>query len=145
MWVSNLEELGLQQADPIYKLVSATGSLSDILQTKCKQLSVQVISQQIENHNFIREVYLLGDNIPWVHAITTAPERTYLRFKTELDNLGNNLLGKTFLYSQPHTRGAFEYAILEGYPARRSVFDLQGYEMMLLEKFGANTLLFMIC
>jgi chorismate-pyruvate lyase len=135
MWVSNLEELGLQTADPIYKLVSATGSLSDILQSKCKHLSVQVISQQIENHNFIREVYLLGDGIPWVHAITTAPERTYIKFKTQLDNLGNNLLGKTFLYSQSHTRSAFEYAVLEGNLARRSVFNLQDHDLTVQEKF----------
>lgn len=135
MWVSNLEDLGLQKTDPNCKLISTTGPLSILLQNKCKQLSVQVISQQIENHKFIREVYLLGDGTPWVHAITTAQHRTYLRFKTELDNLGNNLLGKSLLYSQPHTRSAFEYAMLDGNLARRSVFDLQGYKITIQEKF----------
>ncbi len=136
MWVNNLEELGLQPADPIYKLVSAPGSLSDILQTKCKQLSVQIISQQITTDNsFIREVYLLGDGLPLVHAITTVPNRTYLRFKPELDNLGNNLLGNTLLYLRPHTRSAFEYTMLEGNLARRSVFNLQGYDMAVQEIF----------
>lgn len=136
MWVNNLQELGLQPASPIYKLVTSTGSLSTNLKTKCKILNVQVISQQITaTNNFAREVYLLGDNIPWVHAITTAPEITYLKFKTELDNLGTKLLGETLLYSQTYTRSAFEYALLDGNITRRSIFDLQGYEIIVQEKF----------
>jgi chorismate-pyruvate lyase len=135
MWVRTLEELGLQEADPIYKLVSNTGPLSDILQTKCKQLSVQVVSQHIENDGFIREVYLHGDGIPLVNAITTAPLETYLKFKTEFDNLGNNLLGKTLLYSRQHLRSAFAYAIIDGYVARKSTFSLENYKVYIQEKF----------
>lgn len=136
MWFANLEELGINAVDPSYKLVTTDGALSKVLQSMCKQLSVQVISQKInENNNFVREVYLLGDGTPWVHAITIAPERTYIKFKTQLDKLGSKLLGETLLYTQPHTRSQFEYTKIDGFLMRRSIFNLQGYELTVQEKF----------
>ncbi len=136
MWFASLEKLGINTEDPSYKLVTATSALSKILQSMCKQLSVQVISQGITPSNsFVREVYLLCDNIPWVHATTTVPMNTYLKFKVELDNLGNKLLGNTLLYSQPHTRSSFEYTKQDDLLVRRSIFNLQGYEIIVQEKF----------
>lgn len=141
MWVDNLEKLGIHNTNPAYAIITATGALSKILQGMCKKLSVHVISQQITaDNNFRREIYLLGDNTPWVHAITTAPHVTYLHFKTELDNLNNKLLGETLLYTQPHTRSSFEYAIVNSIITRRSLFDLQGYKILVQEGFKASFL-----
>lgn len=122
-----------------------TYNLSQELRKFCTTLTVQVISQQLtnatpeeqtilniqENNSFIREVYLQGDGVNLVHARVIVPNVTYLKFKTELDNLGTNFLGESFLYKHQHTRSPFVYQ----QNSRRSVFDLSGYKLMVTEIF----------
>ena len=149
MWVDSLDELGIDTTDPVHNLLVDTGALSTNLRSKCKKLSVHVILQELstatpeemqllnisEYNSFIREVFLLGDKIPLIQARVIAPMRSYIQFKDTLDNLGNKLLGETLLYAQTYSRSQFQYTKINNELARRSVFDLQGYTILVQEIF----------
>lgn len=149
MWVDSLDELGIVRTDTIYNLLVDTGALSTNLRSKCEKLSVQVILQELstatieemqllnisEDNSFIREVLLLGDEKPLIHARVIAPMRSYIQFKDTLDNLDNKLLGETLLYAQTYSRSPFQYTKINNELARCSVFDLQGYTILVQEIF----------
>lgn len=142
MWSSNL---------PDNAWLGHQGPLSHALKLLCTELTVQIISQQLdiassdeqqllniqEKNSFIREILLCGDHVPWVKGRVVAPYTTYLRFKPELDLLGNKLLGETILYNKNEViRSKFEYMQDDNNLwARRSVFDLAGYKLMVMETF----------
>jgi len=154
MWVETTEALGLMPGDKFYPLLVKTYVLSRFLKRLCNHLTLQVISQHVasasvdeqillniqENNSFIREVYLCGDEIPWVRGRVVVPFATYQKYKQDFDNLGNKLLGETLLYNKPGiTRSDFEYKLgADGLFSRRSIFDLNNYSLLVIETFLAN-------
>jgi len=151
MWVKTPAELGLKPEDHFYPWLVRSGPLSAALKQLCQNLSVQVISQQLETatpeeqqalniqetNSLIRQVYLCGDNVPWIHARLVVPHTTYQSYKPELDNLGDKLLGEAFLYSKSGIqRSPFEFSITpEGLFSRRSIFEINIQQLMLRETF----------
>ncbi|MBT0586765.1 chorismate--pyruvate lyase family protein [Alteromonas oceanisediminis] len=95
-----------------------TGSLTERLQSQCRQLDVKVLfhaeatpsgteSGLLNRHDspfFIREVMLLGDGVPWVFARSVIPRAIN---QGELINLGNQPLGKRIFNDPRFKRGDF--------------------------------------
>lgn len=154
MWVKTPAELGLKPEDHFYPWLVNPGPLSAALKQLCKNLTVRTISQKLEtalpeeqlvlntqeNNSLIREVYLCGEGVPWIHARVVVPFATYQSYKPEFDNLANKLLGENFLYTKPGIkRSAFELSITpEGLFSRRSIFEMQGCNLMIIETFLLN-------
>lgn len=129
----------------IFKAYNLSAALREIY----ANVSVQVISQQLgrataeelailsinEDNSWIREVYLLGDGKPVVHARVVAPHATYVAFKQQLEAVGNRFLGEAFLYQLPHTRGSFEYFKIDNQTARRSIFKIDTERFLVTECF----------
>ena len=103
-----------------------------------------------------RWVVINGDDEPWCFAKVLVPESTYKKFKSEFDELKDNLLGQSILYQHPNMkRSGFEFAQLKSGSAlfaqlqsmskgaylaqtlcaRRSVFHLDEYPLLLEEIF----------
>ncbi len=157
-WHNSISKLALGVTDPMYPWLTAQHALSNALRKLCKELRVQVIYQCLtsataeeqntlniaEDNSLVREVYLLGDGVPLVHARVVVPFNTYQQYKTEFDALGNKLLGEHFLYLRSHVRGPFQYAkwnindaVLY---ARRSIFMLNEHnaQILIVEQFLAT-------
>lgn len=154
MWVKHLAELEIACNDHIYPWLAKPYSVSAIMKKICSALTVQVISQQFasatndeqsllkrsENNSLIRQVVLHGDGVAWSQGRVVVPHATYLQYKNAFDNLGNNLIGETILYANSNTkRSLFEYAKItnqqETLWARRSVFNLNGFNLMVMEAY----------
>lgn len=102
---------------------------------------------------FIRQVFLEGDGISLTYGRVVIPKTTYEQHFAQFESLNNNLIGETLLYQNPDvTRGAFEYACVgsshsivkeiamflpefELLWARRSVFSLKSYPLLVTELF----------
>lgn len=105
---------------------------------------------------WIRQIYIIGDNLPFSYAKVVVPIETYQKFQSDFDNLKDNLLGEKLLYTRDDlTRSPFEYAcIMQGSPlyndavdilpinkqpaylwARRSVFNMSIYPLLVTEVF----------
>jgi len=160
MWADNLAALELDANTNKLQWLTHTGLLSSALKQCCNELSVQVYNQEIapaaadefdllqlaaNSKCFIRQVYLCGDHVPWVYARTVAPIATYLKYQDKFDNLAAKLLGESLLRSISNvSRSAFIFtaAITDwqsfcapSYGARRSMFNLDGYGLLLTEVF----------
>ncbi len=162
MWVDNLSALDMDTntSTSTYQWLTHTGLLSKALKRCCKELSVQVYNQLIaaatpdelhllqleaEAKCFIRQVYLCGDGVPWLFARTVAPMTTYLKYKDKFDYLGTKLLGESLLSSiNSISRGAFSFTTTiadwqkcctPSHSVRRSLFKLDGYDLLLTEAF----------
>lgn len=103
---------------------------------------------------YTREILMYCDQLPSWYARSVMPELTYRHWETALSGLGDQPLGN-ILYSEPSTqRSAFQYhclsptATLREYLqphhcvptetplwARRSLFSLQGFPLLLQEIF----------
>lgn len=88
---------------------------------------------------WIRRILLTGDGQPCSYGRTVIPYETYDHYREILEDLGSHLIGEHFLYQNPNfTRSAFEYAIdvsqAEPHWYRRSVFDCDGYPLLLIER-----------
>lgn len=158
MWTNKPEELAIHADHSKYGWLLHQGRLSDALQACCTDLTVQIISQQFEpilsseqqvlnisEPCWVRQIYICGDNIPWVFARVVAPLETYRQYKQEFDELGTNLLGATILSKVKNlTRSEFSFSLTPdqtakhyapGNPARRSIFNLNGYDLLVTEVF----------
>jgi len=154
MWVKTPEELGLKPEDHFYPWLTMPYVLSAALRQLCQQLTVSVISQQLEtalpeeqqllkiqeNNSLIRQVYLCGDGEPWVQARVVVPFATYQNHKQDFDDLGDKLLGETLLYNKPGImRSMFEYSRhSNSIYTRRSVFTINLQLLMIMETFLSN-------
>ena len=92
----------------------ATGSLTERLKSHCRQFSVLVLGQgeaeltdderlQLhaqENDWVVREVVLLGDNVPWVFARSVLPKSELDTNLNRLAKLGNKPLGQ-IIFNDP--------------------------------------------
>lgn len=152
MWVSDAKEAHIP--DNHMALMSDAGALSARLRLGCKEVSVQVDSQGLssafadeqkllainEKNTLIRKVHIMGDKKPLVHGRVVVPNLTYRKFQVEFDQLGNKLLGETLLYDRPEvTRSPFQYAkVSDNLWARRSLFIIEGYNLLVTEVFLPN-------
>lgn len=141
MWCENIVQLQISPDNHIYDWLTKPYILSQALRKVCVNLSVKVLTQKLQTDNsLIRQVYLLGDDIPWVFAETLVAADTYQQYKDIFDKLNNNLIGETLLYGNPNTkRYAFEYALIEhnnsSLWARRSDFNICNYKLTITEAF----------
>ncbi|WP_240615624.1 chorismate--pyruvate lyase family protein [Alteromonas facilis] len=93
-----------------------TGSLTERLQSMCRQFQVQVLCHQQQpqqtagaGNPFIRDVLLLGDGQPWVFARSVIPEAIN---NGELLDLGSQPLGQRIFNDPRFVRGEFELCSL---------------------------------
>ena len=102
--------------------------LSPVFKTLCRQLTVHRLPQtwtlcfddEYASLNipqsaktFIREVYLLGDNVAWSFGRVVIPEPTYHHWKVQFDTLGENPIGEHLLYkNKAVTRTDFSFCEL---------------------------------
>jgi chorismate--pyruvate lyase len=109
-----------------------TGSLTERLQSMCRQFQVHVICHQKAipfpdeiqllncepSSTFIREVILLGDSMPWVYARSVIPKAIN---DVELSELGNQPLGKRIFNDTRFSRGEFQLCHLQWADIAKSV------------------------
>ncbi len=103
---------GLPVPDPyLANWLLDTGSLTERLQSMCRQFSVQVLyhAQPRDNSDFVREVILWGDNKPWVYARSVIPQAIN---NGELLDLGSQPLGRRIFNDERFVRGSFELCAL---------------------------------
>ncbi|MFC3095408.1 chorismate--pyruvate lyase family protein [Alteromonas sediminis] len=137
-----------------------TGSLTERIQSHCRQFSVYRIGQgvaplsteetqrlnDIDSAYEIREVLLLADDTPWVFARSVVP----VSLSTgEWRDLGSQPLGKLLFNDTRFTRGEFEvaevpFSVLSSLPitpvshplyGRRSLFTLEEKQILVAEVF----------
>lgn len=141
-----------------------TGSLTERLQSQCRQFSVAVIGQrpipldleelnQLDGKNsnslkwHVREVMLLGDGRPWVFARSIIPQSLC---EGDLAQLGNKPLGKIIFNDSRFSRSGFQLCQVKNPNqwltgigvhnrtslwGRRSVFSFENLKMSVAEVF----------
>lgn len=141
-----------------------TGSLTERLQSQCRQFSVQLLGQSLlpidpEESRYIsdsaqslmvREVILSGESRPWVFARTLMPAAFEDEGMRQLENLGSKPLGQVIFNDSRFQRQPFEIIKLPvanpivealGLVAnftlwgRRSVFHYKQHKLMVAEIF----------
>lgn len=84
---------------------------------------------------WIREIFLFGDNIPWIWARTVVPEKTLNDSKQGLTELGATPLGR-YLFSQSELeRDYIQVSLRDDLWGRRSRLRLSGNPLLLTEIF----------
>lgn len=150
MWYTNIEKLGIQADNHYYPWLTKPQSLSVAMKQLCKELTVEVFSQKLggasaeeqallniqEDNSLIREIYLCGDGKRWSYGRVIVPNAVYLKRQYDFDTLGDRPLGETLLFGRLNvTRSVFEYTNIDTQWARRSVFDLAGDKIIVMEMF----------
>lgn len=158
-WSQSSEHQVLRDDNKLSHWLLDTRSLTEKLEAKCQTLSVHVIGQQITNISTnekaalltdeaavcVREVILLGDNVPWVFARSLIPSSFLQNSESGLSNIGTKPLGKLIFNDKRFVRGEFEVAKIE-HPlqpndasqlvwARRSCFTYQHTNLSVAEVF----------
>lgn len=88
-----------------------------------------------DNRYWIREIFLFGDNIPWIWARTVVPEKTLSDSKQGLTELGETPLGR-YLFSQSELeRDYIHVSLRDDLWGRRSRLRLSGNPLLLTEIF----------
>lgn len=99
-----------------------------------------------ESLGWVREVYLCGNNTPWVFARSVAGLNALTQSGFGLESLGQRSLGELLFQDPAFTRGAFSACLypaqflpqaLSAEPlwARRSCFTQQGLGILVMEAF----------
>lgn len=130
--------------------------LSQALKRSFGAISVEVVSQAFgealpdeialleiptNEQAFIRQVYLVAGGQRRTYGRVVIPLRTYQYYEEKFEGLENKPLGETLLYNNPDvTRSEFEFSFVyllseEGHWARRSVFWLKEYPLLVTELF----------
>ena len=151
MWVRDIQQLDIAIDNHYYAWLTKPQSLSIAMKQLCKDFTVEVVSQEIgrasadeqelleiaESNSWIRQVYLCGDGERWSYGRVIVPHHVYAKHKQEFDTLGTKPLGETLLFGRSNVaRSNFEYAQLAtDHWARRSVFDLAGDKIIVMEGF----------
>lgn len=151
-WVNTIGELPCEPQPNLLLWLTKPYVLSDALKRVCKDLTVNVVSQQFlvampdesirlglapDELSFIREVILEGDGVPLTYGRVIVPSTTYHNHYDAFKNLGARPIGETLLYNNPEsTRGDFEYGKSEdGLWARRSIFTLRDDPLLVTDFF----------
>ncbi len=141
-----------------------TGSLTERLQSRCRQFSVELLGQQSaqaepeelrrlgmsQQQVVIREVILRGDQQPWVYARSVLPQSLCQADQQGFGQLGKQPLGKILFNDERFQRQPFELGVLtgpsrlhqylnlsedKGLWGRRSVFTFEGQRLSVAEVF----------
>lgn len=121
-----------------------TSSLTERLQSKCRQFSLQLLGQRLISPELeeyqtlrrpdveqsaqqwqIREVVLLGDGVPWVFARSVLPNSLC---NADLAGLGNKPLGQILFNDSRFQRSPFE---LTQFPANSAFHNSLGLQTLL--------------
>lgn len=111
---------------------------------------------------FVRSIFLVGDGVPLTFGRVVVPQCVYEKHAEGFGSLGTRLIGEALLYRSSATvRRAFEfknigvrhpvydflrrhlpatYAFPDFFPARRSVFLLEGSDPLLIMEVFLNDL-----
>ena len=165
MWTADIIELTTLLDAHAQAWLQRPYRLADALRRVCQQLQVTVVhtgegsylddEQAVLGDNelggYQREVFLVGDGVPFCFARTVMPLTTYQQFQQQFDTLNSKLLGEQLLYPNQTVRSAFEYSVIDTQhpyfdccgvsktltlPARRSQFFLeQQFPLLITEVF----------
>lgn len=174
MWASDINPLREIIPKKYLEWLEKPYHLSAALQRVCHELRVQVLYEgngvleeserdflqtpPSEKNGYVRNVFLLGDDLPFCFAHIVVPSHTYRQYYSEFCQLGERLLGNTLFYSNPQTtRSPFQYGLVQtqilgnsflfnklnantlsegAVPARRSVFYMDGqFPVLVIEAF----------
>ncbi|MEM9981124.1 MAG: chorismate lyase [Bacteroidota bacterium] len=107
----------------IFNWLTEVKKLSVAFRKVYSSFAVRVISEKIDHLSdierqilrtdiaYVRQVFLLGDNIPQVYARVAVPLPVYVKNKRKFDTLRTQPIGETLLYCNPSiTRSEFEYS-----------------------------------
>jgi chorismate lyase len=142
-WVTEVPILQPPPPDNFADWLEKPRSISDAMRKLCATLSLKIMCQQhaaayqyevdelhldlhgnheptvhnlplaISEMPLVREIFLLGDNVPWSFGRVIIPPKTYLAYKNTFDSLGNKFIGEAFLYgANDVVRSKFKYACI---------------------------------
>lgn len=174
-WIQNIIDLKNPPAKKERSWLENSKNLGAALRKVCIKLSLQILDEkfdismineekpihidQLEDKEktcFIRQIYLIGDDIPLTYGRVVVPKNVYLQYLDAFTSLGNKLIGETLLYNNARTtRTPFEFATLtkkdmlytlaiaqlshhfaqlDTLWARRSVFYIDGIHPLLISE-----------
>lgn len=140
LWVKELGEI-IKPTHPTFPWLEKPYILTQALKRVCQACEVNLIEQSFaatvysdeqallslepNEATWVRQVFLQGDQVPWVYARVVIPATTYAHYQQDFANLGTKPLGETLLYQQKNVkRGLFEYAYLPNqYPLFKKIFS----------------------
>ena len=112
------------------------------------------VNQVATDQAVIREIFMKCDGKRCWYARTVIPAKTYEHFRSSFDELGTTPIGSLLHKQEGVTRSPFQYTLLMPYTslhtaldraspeyatqslwARRSIFNLHGYPLLLQEIF----------
>lgn len=175
LWVKSVEDLKIAPTEKVIPWLEKPKNIGAALRKVCQELKLQILDQSFDqptldeehllNSNghyaeeqscFIRQIYLIGDDMPFTYGRVVVPKHTYLQCIAAFNALGNKLIGETLLYNNPKTtRSSFEYAAISraqalyGFAtkqlpntsskpatlwARRSIFHIEGIHPVLISE-----------
>ena len=128
-----------------------TSSLTERLQSMCRQFEVVVINHAMQTPDaeecsllecdptatYIREVLLLGDQVPWVYARSVIPKAIN---DAELGGLGNQPLGKRIFNDARFSRGEFQLCALSWSQVCQALNNKSGMVVPLEKKTKRESL-----
>lgn len=88
-----------------------------------------------DDRYWIREIFLFGDNIPWIWARTVVPARTLSGPLADVASLGETPLGRYLFSHKELLRDYIHVSLDDGLWGRRSRFRLSGGPLLLTEIF----------
>lgn len=174
MWTSDICLLRGNVSEKYLEWLEKPYHLSVALQRVCHKLRVQVLYEgngvleeserdllqtpPSEKNGYVRNVFLMGDDVPFCFAHITVPSHTYRHYYSAFCKLGDRLLGNTLFYANPRTtRSPFQYGLIHiqslynpllfkelnvaavsesGMPARRSIFYMDSqFPVLVTEVF----------
>ncbi|MBN7823605.1 chorismate lyase [Bowmanella dokdonensis] len=119
-----------------------TGSLTERLQSHCRQFRVQLLGQAplplLDNEReqmgpvdyLVREVILWGDDRPWVFARSLLPRALCEQDRGELSNLGEKPLGSILFNDARFERQPFQVTRLSAAHRLQSALKLPGTQVL---------------
>lgn len=169
MWFYNINEVKPAVPNKFVHWMQKPLNLGDVLRRLYQNVKVSIINESFRDFQeeeyvlltnkvrskkcYVREIFLLGDNLPVCFAQVVVTERVFFIYEDALKNLGTRLIGETLLYNNPKTiRSIFSYAqiakehdylvkiknnlsdfVSPNYlPARRSIFKMNSIHPLLI-------------
>lgn len=141
-WLSSTELLSATQKEWLLH----NGSLTQKLCEVAKHFNVEVLQEKWIAKNsenltacyeelWLREALLKDGDTPWIFAQTLVPKSSIENIANHVLELGNQPIG-LWLFSQNPIRTKQEWMRSEnGFFARRSVYDINGYSLEIKELF----------
>jgi chorismate-pyruvate lyase len=134
-------------APKIQALLAVEGSLTAALRQSYSSVQIQRLSETHQNGDWVREVLMLGDDVPIVFARTRMSSESYKRLPG-LATLGDQPLGDWLFQQTHHEAISFNLRDLNTLtltlpplpfppitPARERVYDVEGERISIVEIF----------